>query len=391
MLVVTPRPDLPVDLFDFDLPEDLIALRPVEPRTAARLLVSGADANPTDSSVSALASHLRPGDLLVFNDTKVIPARLLGARTREESEVAMEATLLERLAPDTWRALARPGKRLREGDEVVFGGMRARIAAKEEGGAIQLVFDRGGPALDTAIAEAGVMPLPPYIAARRPADARDNDDYQTILAQRPGAVAAPTAGVAFRRTALRALAGAGIGHATVTLHVGVGTFLPVKAESTAEHVMHSEWGEIAAATAEAINAARAGGGRIVPVGTTALRVLETASSADGRLQPWRGSTDIFISPGYRFKAVDALMTNFHLPRSTLIMLVAALVGTGPDAGGLRPRHGASGMRFYSYGDTSLVSSANEIGNRLRQPFRGMPLSVLTRCLSALREGCAAIP
>lgn len=346
------RPDLPVDLFDFDLPEDLIALRPASPRTASRMLVSDED-GIADRVFTALPDMLRKGDLLVFNDTRVIPARLSGQRVRGENVVAMEATLLERTATDTWRALARPGKRLRTGDSVRFGALNAEIAAKEEGGAILLRFDASGAALDAAIAATGAMPLPPYIAARRPADDRDRSDYQTVLARRDGAVAAPTAALHFDEGLLADLNAKGIAHTTVTLHVGAGTFLPVKAESTGAHVMHSESGEISAETAALINATRAAGGRIVCVGTTSLRVLETAADEDGTMKPWHGATDIFISPGYRFRAVDVLMTNFHLPRSTLIMLVSAFVGIDRMRA-IYAHAVARKYRFYSYGDASLL-------------------------------------
>lgn len=347
------RPDLPVDLFDFDLPDDLIALRPAKPRTAARLLYAG-EAALRDEKINALPEILLPGDMLVFNDTKVIPARLSGERTRADTTVSVEANLIERIDGATWRVLARPGKRLREGDTITFtGGLSATIATKEDGGALLLRFERTGADLDAAIAECGVMPLPPYIAARRAADRQDEHDYQTILARHEGAVAAPTAALHFDQALLDALAERGIERTTVTLHVGAGTFLPVKSETTGGHVMHSESGQIDAATAATINAAKAAGGRIISVGTTALRVLETAASEAGQLAAWHGATDIFISPGYQFKAVDGLLTNFHLPRSTLMMLVAGFVGLDK----MREiyRHAVSERyRFYSYGDASLL-------------------------------------
>jgi len=334
------RPDLPVDLFDFDLPEDRIALRPVQPRTAARLLVSEED-GIRDQGIEDLPNLLRAGDILVFNDTKVIPARLSGH-------------LIERIDSARWRVLARPGKRLREGDTITFAdGLTATLDVKEEGGSLVLRFGLAGAELDAAIAQCGVMPLPPYIAARRPADAQDDQDYQTILAENEGAVAAPTAALHFDRGLLAALKAKGILHATVTLHVGAGTFLPVKSETTAGHVMHFETGMISSETAEVLNTAKAAGGRLICVGTTALRVIETAAAESGELSAWSGSTDIFISPGYRFKTVDGLLTNFHLPRSTLMMLVAGFVG-------LRSmqtiyRHAIeAGYRFYSYGDASLL-------------------------------------
>lgn len=347
------RPDLSVDLFDFDLPEDRIALRPVQPRTAARLLVS--DENGIhDNHISDLPGLLRSGDVLVFNDTKVIPARLSGQRTRGDSTVNVEANLIERIDAATWRVLARPGKRLREGDTITFSDtLTATLQTKEEGGSLLLRFDREGNALDQAIEQCGVMPLPPYIAARRPADAQDDQDYQTIMAEHEGAVAAPTAALHFDQALLATLKDAGVSVATVTLHVGAGTFLPVKSETTGGHVMHSETGQISAETAAALNAVKEGDGRIICVGTTALRVIETAASDDGALTAWHGSTDIFISPGYRFKAVDGLLTNFHLPRSTLMMLVAGFVGMER----MRTiyRHAInSEYRFYSYGDASLL-------------------------------------
>ncbi len=351
------RPDLPVDLFDFDLPEDLIALRPVRPRTAARLLVSDADGN-RDEVISDLPKILKPGDLLVFNNTKVIPARLSGERVRADTTVAVEANLIERIDASTWRVLARPGKRLREGDEIIFrGGITAKVIAKEEGGALQLGFCRSGAELDAAIAEAGVMPLPPYIAGRRPADAEDEHDYQTVLARHEGAVAAPTAALHFDDALLQSLEECGVGRATVTLHVGAGTFLPVKSETTAGHVMHSEAGRIDHETVAKIRATKAAGGRIISVGTTALRVLETAAPEFGHIAAWDGMTDIFISPGYRFKITDGLITNFHLPRSTLMMLVAGFVGV--ERMSEIYRHAVKGRyRFYSYGDASLLLPAS---------------------------------
>jgi len=347
------RPDLPVDLFDFDLPEELIALRPVRPRTASRLLVSDRSGE-RDEMIAALPEILRSGDLLVFNDTKVIPARLSGQRIRPDTTVDVEANLIERIDAATWRVLARPGKRLRETDEIKFrGGISAKIIAKEKGGALQLLFSCSGMELDRAIAEAGVMPLPPYIAGRRAADERDNQDYQTVMAAHDGAVAAPTAALHFDNHLLEALEKKGISRATVTLHVGAGTFLPVKSETTAGHVMHSESGQIDAETAAKINETKKAGGRIISVGTTALRVLETAATEAGRLAAWDGSTDIFISPGYRFKSVDGLITNFHLPRSTLMMLVAGFVGM--ERMNAIYRHAVqSKYRFYSYGDASLL-------------------------------------
>ena len=343
--------------FDFELPEELIALRPVRPRRAARMLVAqGVETH--DSRVADLPDWLDPGDILVFNDTKVIPARLFGERRRETRDgpgvVEVEVTLLERGESGRWTALARPGRRLRPGDRIHFqGGLTAEIAEKGGGGAITLAFDRAGPDLDAAIAAAGVMPLPPYIAQRRPADARDAEDYQTMFAERPGAVAAPTAALHFDEALMQALAERGVATARLTLHVGAGTFLPVKTEDVARHRMHAEWGEITPEAATAINTARGEGARVIAVGTTALRLLESAAAEDGMVRPFRGETEIFITPGYRFRAIDGLMTNFHLPRSTLFMLVSALMGRermlAIYAHAIR-----EGYRFYSYGDASLL-------------------------------------
>ena len=347
------RPDLPVSTFDFDLPEHLIALRPVRPRRAARML-HAEGGRLADRRMADLPEVLRPGDLLVFNDTRVLPVQLSGTRTRADSTVAVEATLIERLDAAAWRAFAKPGRRLKPGDRIVFGdGLAAAVRAKGDDGTLDLEFSAAGAALDAAVARIGAMPLPPYIAGRRRADARDAEDYQTLLAKKDGAVAAPTAALHFDADLLAALDAAGIGRATVTLHVGAGTFLPVKAETTGGHRMHSETGEIDAEAVERIETARAAGGRIVSVGTTALRVLETASSENGRIRPWRGSTDIFITPGYRFRQVDGLVTNFHLPRSTLVMLVSALMGT-EKVRTLYSHAITAGYRFYSYGDGSLL-------------------------------------
>ena len=344
-----------LDAFDFDLPEELIALRPLRPRPASRLLVARG-AETADSHVADLPRWLSPGDILVFNDTRVIPARLFGTRARGgapgEGEARIEATLMRREDAATWTALARPAKRLVPGDVIRFDGLTAEVAARE-GGEVRLVFDRSGQELDAAIARAGVMPLPPYIASRRAADDRDREDYQTVLAARDGAVAAPTAALHFDEALLARLDAAGIRRATLTLHVGAGTFLPVTAERIEDHRMHAEWGEITPGTAEAINAARAAGGRVIAVGTTALRLLESAAGEDGRIAPYRAETDIFIRPGHRFRGIDGLMTNFHLPRSTLVMLVAALMGTER----IRTLYAhaiAKRYRFYSYGDSSLL-------------------------------------
>ncbi|MEO0819605.1 MAG: tRNA preQ1(34) S-adenosylmethionine ribosyltransferase-isomerase QueA [Pseudomonadota bacterium] len=343
--------------FDFTLPEALIALRPARPRSAARLLVADGDATH-DSQVSALSRWLRPGDMLVFNDTRVIPARLIGERRRETADgsgiARIELTLTEAEEDGRWRALARPAKRLAAGDRLHFaGGLTAELEDPPEAGEIRLRFDRTGAALQAAIARAGVMPLPPYIAARRAADAADETDYQTVFAARPGSVAAPTAALHFDETVFAALAEAGVETAHLTLHVGPGTFLPVKAARLEEHRMHAERGEIAPETAERLNAARAAGGRIIAVGTTALRLLETAAGPDRHIAPFSGATEIFIRPGHRFRAIDGLMTNFHLPKSTLFVLVSALMGL-ERMRSLYSHAITEGYRFYSYGDASLL-------------------------------------
>lgn len=343
--------------FDFDLPEERIALRPAEPRDSARLLVIGPD-GLNDRTIRDLPDFLRPGDALVFNDTRVIPARLAGERERVGAEgetlrVAVEATLHHRDAPDVWSAFMKPGKRIKVGDRIRFDSLEAAVAGKGEDGLVTLRFDRAGPALDDAIREVGVMPLPPYIAAKRAEDDRDLTDYQTVFAEHDGSVAAPTAGLHFTPALLQAIRDRGVSTHAVTLHVGAGTFLPVKAEDTADHRMHSEWGEVSAETAAALNAVRAAGGRIVCVGTTSLRLLESATGGDGVVQPFHGDTAIFITPGYRFRAADVLMTNFHLPRSTLFMLVSAFAGLETMKAAYAHAV-ASGYRFYSYGDGSLL-------------------------------------
>lgn len=343
--------------FDFDLPEDRIALRPVEPRDSARLLVVR-KGGLEDRIVRDLPDFLRPGDALVFNDTRVIPARLAGSRQRvgpegETLSVAVEATLHHRDAPDVWSAFMKPGKRIKPGDRITFEHLEAAVVSKGDDGLITLRFDRAGPALDDAIRAVGVMPLPPYIAAKRAEDDRDRSDYQTVYAEHDGSVAAPTAGLHFTPTLLDAIRAKGVSTHAVTLHVGAGTFLPVKVDDIAEHRMHSEWGEVAADTAEALNRVRANGGRIICVGTTSLRLLESATDPDGMIGPFHGDTAIFITPGYRFRAVDVLMTNFHLPKSTLFMLVSAFAGT--DTMKAAYAHAiATGFRFYSYGDGSLL-------------------------------------
>ncbi|WP_339932313.1 tRNA preQ1(34) S-adenosylmethionine ribosyltransferase-isomerase QueA [uncultured Brevundimonas sp.] len=405
--------------FDFDLPDDHIALRPAEPRDAARLLVVR-DGDLDDRIVRDLPDFLRPGDALVFNDTRVIPARLSGVRQRAGAEgetltVAVEATLHHRDAPDVWSAFMKPGKRLKAGDRIRFsaplplegegaggwgGGMPtpvtlqdsdcvseadlphrastppnppprgegfratadsacllgrldATVIAKDEDGLITLRFDLSGPFLDEAIRDVGVMPLPPYIAAKRAEDDRDRSDYQTMFAHWDGSVAAPTAGLHFTPALMAAIEAKGVSTHAVTLHVGAGTFLPVKVDDTADHRMHSEWGEVSVETAAALNATRAAGGRIVCVGTTSLRLLESAATPDRVIHPFHGDTAIFITPGYDFRAADVLMTNFHLPKSTLFMLVSAFAGL--DTMRAAYAHAvADGYRFYSYGDGSLL-------------------------------------
>jgi S-adenosylmethionine:tRNA ribosyltransferase-isomerase len=337
-----------VDLFDFELPAERIALRPAVPRDSARLMkVEGGAIS--DHGMRDLPALLRAGDVLVFNDTRVIPAQLEGRR----GEARIGATLHKREGPRAWRAFIRNAKRLREGDRVDFGAGAAAIAdLRGEDGSFLLSFEGDEP-VELLLERAGRMPLPPYIAGRRPADARDRDDYQTMFASRDGAVAAPTAALHFTPALMAALAEAEIGHETLTLHVGAGTFLPVKADDTAGHVMHAEWGRIAPDVAERLNAARAAGGRIVPVGTTSLRLLESAADAGGRLHAFEGDTAIFITPGYAFRAVDGLVTNFHLPRSTLFMLVSALIGLDLIHAAYAHAIG-EGYRFYSYGDASLL-------------------------------------
>ena len=344
-----------VDEFDFDLPEERIALRPARPRDAARMLVIGPDEGTlADKGVRDLPSFLEPGDVLVFNDTKVIPARLFGTRTRGGAVARIEVMLHLREGPSTWRAFLRPAKKLAIGEAIRFeGGLEAQVVEKNKGGESVLQFSQSGPDLDEAIAKAGVMPLPPYIARKRETDEEDLSDYQTLYADEPGAVAAPTAGLHFTPELIAAIEARGVTIVRLTLHVGAGTFLPVTAEDTDAHKMHSEMGEITAEEAEAINKARTAGGRIVAVGTTSLRLLETATDVKGVVHPWRGGTDIFITPGYRFHAVDLLMTNFHLPRSTLFMLVSALRST-PEMKAAYAHAIAEEYRFYSYGDACLI-------------------------------------
>ena len=337
-----------VDLFDFHLPADRIALRPAEPRDSARMLVVAGD-ELSDRGVRDLPSLLRAGDMLVFNDTRVIPAQLEGRR----GDARIGATLHKREGPRSWHAFVRNAKRVRTGDRIDFGADVTAIAgARGEDGSILLDFEGEEP-VELLLERAGRMPLPPYIAGKREADARDAEDYQTMFARDKGAVAAPTAALHFTPALMAALAEAGVGHATLTLHVGAGTFLPVKAEDTEDHRMHVEWGRIDPATATRLNAARAAGGRIIAVGTTSLRLIESAAGEDGTIHPFEGDTAIFITPGYRFRAIDGLMTNFHLPKSTLFMLVSALMGRERMQAAY-VRAIAEGYRFYSYGDASLL-------------------------------------
>lgn len=338
-----------VELFDFDLPKERIALRPASPRDAARMLVVGRD-ELVDGQVSDLPRYLRSGDILVMNDTRVIPARLMGRK----GDGKMEVTLHQQVDARTWKAFARPAKKLKIGSRIDFAGdLAADVVAKGDGGEVTLSFNRSGEELRAALDVAGVMPLPPYIASARAVDDKDRADYQTLYAAREGAVAAPTAGLHFTPRLLQAIDAMGVKRVTVTLHVGAGTFLPVKAEDTAEHKMHAEWGEVTADAADAVNAARAAGGRVIAVGTTSLRLLESAADELGTLHPFAGETAIFITPGYRFKIVDVLMTNFHLPRSTLFMLVSAFAGLERMKAAYAHAI-ADNYRFYSYGDACLL-------------------------------------
>ena len=337
-----------VDLFDFDLPAELIALRPARPRDSARLLfVEGQQIS--DRAALDLPELLQPGDVLVFNDTRVIPAQLEGRR----GEASIGATLHKREGPREWRAFVRNAKRVRDGDVIQFGGeVSASAVERDEEGAILLHF-HGDEPVEVLLERAGRMPLPPYIASRRPADEADREDYQTMFAREEGAVAAPTAALHFTQRLIAALEKRGVGRETLTLHVGAGTFLPVKSERIEDHRMHAEWGRIDTETAERLNAVRSAGGRLIAVGTTSLRLLESAADEAGIIRPFEGDTAIFITPGYRFKAIDGLVTNFHLPKSTLFMLVSALMGLDvmkqAYAHAVEQRY-----RFYSYGDASLL-------------------------------------
>ena len=349
-----------VDAFDFTLPDSAIALRPANPRDAARLLTvePGAPAPFGDRTVRDLPALLRPGDALVVNDTRVVPARLFGMRRRGDNVARIEVTLHRRDAADRWRAFVRPAKRLAEGETLLFEADGAvalsAVASDRDGGEVSLTFDRDGDALDAATALVGRMPLPPYIEHRRAGDDADASDYQTLFAARPGAVAAPTAGLHFTPKLVDALAGRGVALHRVTLHVGAGTFLPVKSDTVEGHRMHGEIGTVSDETADALNAVRRRGGRLVSVGTTSLRILESAAGQDGTIRAFAGETSIFITPGYRFRCVDRLMTNFHLPRSTLFMLVSAF--SGLDTMRAAYAHAiVSGYRFYSYGDASLLA------------------------------------
>ena len=338
-----------VDLFDFDLPPENIALRPASPRDSARLLLARGAAALEDRVVRDLPSLLRAGDMLVFNDTRVIPAQLEGRR----GEARIGATLHKRLGLRQWQAFLRNAKRVREGDRIDFGaGVTAIAGARDADGGVTLDFEGEEP-VEILLERAGTMPLPPYIASKRPTDARDRSDYQTMFAREDGAVAAPTAALHFTPELMAAIEAAGVLTQTLTLHVGAGTFLPVKAEDTDDHRMHAEWGRIDAEAADRLNAARAAGGRLIAVGTTSLRLLESAAGEDGVIRPFADETRIFITPGYRFRAVDGLMTNFHLPRSTLFMLVSALMGR-ERMQAVYAHAIAQGYRFYSYGDSSLL-------------------------------------
>lgn len=338
-----------VDLFDFELPPELIALRPVRPRDSARMLVASGNADLQDCAVRDLPALLRAGDVLVFNDTRVIPAQLEGRR----GEARIGATLHKRVDLRRWQAFIRNAKRVRSGDTITFDhGVNAVAERRLDDGSYLLRFDGDEP-VEVLLERAGRMPLPPYIAGKRPTDERDQVDYQTMFANEDGAVAAPTAALHFTPELMAALDDAGIGREILTLHVGAGTFLPVKVDDTQDHVMHAEWGRVEAKVAERLNEAKVAGGRIIAVGTTSLRLLESATGDDGIIRPFSGDTDIFITPGYAFRAIDGLMTNFHLPKSTLFMLVSALMGRGR----MQAVYGhaiAQGYRFYSYGDSSLL-------------------------------------
>lgn len=353
------------DAFDFDLPDELVALRPAERRDAARLLTVTPAASGTphlsDTSIAALDDLLAPGDALVLNNTKVLAAFLKGVRIRGEAQAAVSLNLFSRLDANRWTALAKPARRLKVGDRIHFTNeigteLQCTIDRVADGGFVEVCFEGDGGDLDGAIDAAGLMPLPHYIASKRTPDGQDRESYQTVFAEHAGAVAAPTAGLHFTPSLLKALEARGVSCLYVTLHVGGGTFLPVKVDDTQDHVMHAEWGEITKDTATRLNAVRAAGGRIVAVGTTSLRLLESAAASDGTLKPFRGETDIFITPGYRFKVVDRLLTNFHLPKSTLFMLVSAFSGLEAMKHAYTHAIGKR-YRFYSYGDACLLDRA----------------------------------
>ncbi len=339
--------------FDFDLPEELIATRPARPRSSARMLVAQGS-RISDARAIDLPGWLRPGDRLVLNDTRVIPARLSGIRRRDGGAGArIEATLLEPRSDGAWSALLKPLKKVRDGERVQFSDALSAVVESRRDGTAALHFNLEGEAFDRALNAAGAMPLPPYIAARRAADDRDREDYQTIWARHAGAVAAPTASLHFDEALMAGLAARGVEITHVTLHVGAGTFLPVKVDDISEHRMHAEWGDVTAEAVDGITATRRAGGRVIPVGTTALRLLESAATGPGEIAPWRGETDIFITPGFRFRIADALMTNFHLPRSTLMMLVSAFLGV-EEIRAVYAHAIARRYRFFSYGDASLL-------------------------------------
>jgi len=342
--------------FDFTLPENLIALRPASPRPTSRMLLAQGH-RLSDHHFGDLPDFLRAGDLLVLNDTKVIPARLFGLRRRlsdnGETFAKLEVTLLSCDGAGDWLALAKPGRRVKLGETIVFDtDLQAEVLGKTAEG-LRLRFSLNGAAFDQAIVRLGTMPLPPYIAAKRPADAQDNQDYQTVFARHSGAVAAPTASLHFDQALLAELAARGVKTTHVTLHVGAGTFLPVKTDDVSEHKMHAEWGQVSKAAADAIAHTKAAGGRVIPVGTTALRLVETAARETGVIAPWVGETDIFITPGFEFQVTDGLITNFHLPKSTLMMLVSALMGQ-PEIRDIYRHAIQNGYRFFSYGDSSLL-------------------------------------
>ena len=343
-----------VELFNFNLPEDLIAQRPMVPRDSSRLLYDRSQGDLAEQPVSQLASLLAPGDICVFNDTRVIPARLKGKRGEAGIEITLHKNATTDVGPDIWHAFARPAKKLKIGDKIIFSNaLDAEVIKKLDGGETVLRFNIGGSDFMAALEQTAAMPLPPYIKRENLADEKDNSDYQTMFADNPGAVAAPTAGLHFTPELMASLKERGVGHVRLTLHVGAGTFLPVKADDTNDHKMHSEWGEISEQAANKINMAKANGGRVVAIGTTSLRLLESAATPDGTLKPYSGETDIFITPGYNFKIVDMLMTNFHLPKSTLFMLVSAFAGF-EYMQALYAHAIKNKFRFYSYGDACLL-------------------------------------